>query len=368
MQNNHVSFLEINASALTYNLNFFKEKLNKTTKILLVVKAFGYGSYAQKVAKFLENKVDYFAVAYTPEGINLRKAGIKKPILVLHPQVSNFKDIIKYNLEPNLYSFYILNHFIKHIKENKINNYPIHLKFNTGLNRLGFIKNNIEELLSILKNSNVKVNSIFSHIAASEDLNEKEFTLNQIKAFKEIAIQVEKHFSYPILKHMLNTSGVINYAQQAQFDMVRIGIGLYGFGNEEKYTSKLKNALTLKSVISQIQTISKGESVGYNRAFFTKEKLKYATIPIGHADGISRKLGNKKGYIYINYQKAPIIGNVCMDMIMVDITHINCKEGDEVIIYKNQQHIEDLANAQNTISYEILTAISQRIKRVFKKI
>ena len=368
MLNNHITVLEINLSAVEYNLNFFKSKLNNSTKTLAVIKAFGYGLDAVALAKFLNEKVTHFAVAYVDEGIALREAGIKKPILVLHPQLTNFNDIIEHCLEPNIYSFKVLNQFITILKRKNIKHFPIHVKFNTGLNRLGFIPRDVNELASLLNNQNeVKVTSLFSHIAASEDVSEREFTLQQINKFKTASEKLISKLHYKPLRHMLNTSGIINYAQEAQFDMVRLGIGLYGFGNDKKVTKLLENVVTLKSVISQIHTVKKGESVGYNRAFMASKTTISATIPIGHADGISRQLGNGKGYVYINNKKAPIIGNVCMDMIMVDVTNIDCSEGDQVVIYKNQKHIRYLASLINTIPYELLTAISQRIKRVLIK-
>ncbi|WP_372744640.1 alanine racemase [Lutibacter sp.] len=368
MENSHVTTLEIDLNAIDFNLNFFKSKLNKNTKILLVVKAFGYGSDAQKIAAYLEPKVNYFAVAYTDEGIALRNAGIKKPILVLHPQKSNISKIIEYQLEPTMYSIALLKSLIEIVKTEQLKNVPIHLKFNTGLNRLGFNKTAISEIVSIVKNEeNIFVKSIFSHIAASEDLNEREFTLQQINDFKSIADELIPQLKNTPFKHMLNTSGIINYAEEAQFEMVRLGIGLYGFGNDKNETSKLKNALTLKSVISQIHTIEKGESLGYNRSYIAEKTTKTATIPIGHADGISRQFGKGVGFIYVNNQEAPIVGNVCMDVIMVNITGIDCNEGDEVLIYRDQQHMETIAKRANTIPYELLTAISQRIKRVLKK-
>ncbi|WP_111707348.1 alanine racemase [Lutibacter citreus] len=368
MENNHVTFVEIDLKAIDFNLNFFKSKLNPKTKILAVVKAFGYGSSSVEIAKHLEHKVNYFAVAYLDEGIALRKAGIKIPILVLHPLKVNIEKIIAYNLEPSIYSTKILKAFIDKAKELNIENYPIHIKFNTGLNRLGFSEKNIIEIAKIISEQTaVKVTSVFSHIAASEDLNERKFTIQQIKNFKELSNKFISLLSNTPFRHMLNTSGIINYAKEAQFEMVRLGIGLHGFGNEHNITAELKNVNTLKSIISQIHIIEKGETVGYNRAFKAATTVKTATIPIGHADGISRQLSNGKGFVYINNKKAVIIGNVCMDMIMVNISNIDCEEGDEVIVYKDQFHIEELAKASNTISYEILTAISQRIKRVLKK-
>ena len=368
MENNHVSVLNIDLNAIDFNVNYFKSKLKKTTKLLVVVKAFGYGSSATKIAKHIATKVDYFAVAYLDEGIALRNAGIENPILVLHPQKQNLEKIIEYCLEPNIYSSALLHAFIDVTKSKNLTNYPIHLKFNTGLNRLGFSQKDIPSLISILnKQQFIEVSSIFSHIAASEDLNERDFTLQQINLFQEISSELISKLNSNPFQHMLNTSGILNYAEEAQFDMVRLGIGLYGFGNSEKETSQLKNVLSLTSVISQIHTIKKGESVGYNRAFKAAENIKTATIPMGHADGISRQLGNGIGYVYIQNQIAPIVGNVCMDMIMVDVTNIQCSEGDEVVIYKNQQHMEDLTKKSNTIPYELLTAISQRINRKLTK-
>ena len=365
--NNHVTVLEIDGNALTHNLNHFKQKLNPETKILAVVKAFGYGSDGVQVAQFLQDKVDYFAVAYAHEGIALREANVKTPILVLHPQIQNLQAIVKYRLEPNLYNFKIFNAFLKLADETPLMNYPIHIKFNTGLNRLGFWHTDIPKIITDLKETNhVKVQSIFSHLAASEDLEEQDFSINQINNFAYIAQQFYKHLGYEPMLHILNTSGVVNYSK-AQFDMVRIGIGLYGFGNDDEETAQLKNTHNLKSIISQIHLIQPGETVGYNRAFVAKRPTKSATIPVGHADGLSRKLGNKKGFVLINNQKAKIIGNVCMDMIMVDVTKIDCKEGDEVIIFNNQEMIQHNADVSETISYEVLTSISQRVAKILKK-
>jgi len=362
--NNHVTVLEINANAVLHNLNYLKQKLQPNTKILAVVKAFGYGSDAIEIAKIVQEQVDYFAVAYCNEGMQLRDAGIKTPILVLHPQIQNIPEIVKYRLEPNLYNFKILDAFLKFADEAPLMNYPVHIKFNTGLNRLGFWHTDVPTILTSFKESNnVKLQSIFSHLAASEDLREQQFTVNQINNFAYIVKQMYTHLGYEPMIHILNTSGVINYPQ-AQFDMVRVGIGLYGFGNDQQETAQLQNTHTLKSIISQINIIQPGETVGYNRAFVASRVTKSATIPVGHADGISRKLGNKEGFVIINNKPAPIIGNVCMDMIMVDVTEVECNEGDEVVLFNHQQQIEYIAHKCETIPYEILTALSQRIKRV----
>ncbi len=365
--NNHVTVLEIDANAILHNLNYFKQKLQPKTKILAVVKAFGYGSDAIEVAKIAAEHVDYFAVAYSNEGVLLREAGIETPILVLHPQIPNIEDIVKHRLEPNLYNFKILDAFLAYANRVPLMNYPIHIKFNTGLNRLGFWHTDVPNILTELKKSNnVVVQSVFSHLAASEDPNEQEFTVNQINNFAYIVKQIYDHLGYEPMIHILNTSGVINYPK-AQFDMVRVGIGLYGFGNNPQETANLKNTHTLKSIISQIHIVQPGETVGYNRAFVANKVTKSATIPVGHADGISRKLGNKNGFVIINNQPVPIIGNVCMDMIMVDVTSIECKEGDEVILFNHQQHVDYMAHKCETIPYEILTALSQRIKRLVKR-
>ncbi|MGG8496808.1 alanine racemase [Tenacibaculum sp. TC6] len=364
--NNHVTILEIDAKAVLHNLAYFKQKLNPTTKILAVVKAFGYGSESVEIAKIVQNEVDYFAVAYSNEGIVLREAGIKTPILVLHPQIQNLETIVEYHLEPNLYNFKIFDAFLKLADEKPLMNYPVHLKFNTGLNRLGFWHSDVPTIITELKKSNnVKVQSIFSHLAASEDVNEQEFTVGQINNFAYIVKQMYSHLGYEPMLHILNTSGIVNYSK-AQFDMVRLGIGLYGFGNDPDETAQLKNTHNLKSIISQIHLIQPGETVGYNRAFVASQPTRSATIPIGHADGLSRRLGNKNGFVIINNQVAPIIGNVCMDMIMVDVTKIDCNEGDEVVIFNHQQHVEYIAHKCETIPYEILTGLSQRIKRLVR--
>lgn len=364
--NNHVTVLEIDANAILHNLAYFKQKLQPETKLLAVVKAFGYGSEAVEVAKILENTVDYFAVAYSNEGIILREAGIKTPILVLHPQLQNLKDIVKHRLEPNLYNFKIFDAFLKLADETPLMNYPVHIKFNTGLNRLGFWHSDVPTILTELKKSNnIKVESLFTHLAASEDLREQEFTVAQINNFAYIVKQIYEHLGYEPMLHVLNTSGVINYPK-AQFDMVRVGIGLYGFGNDDQETAQLKNVVSLKSIISQIHIIQPGETVGYNRAFVASRPTRSATIPIGHADGISRLLGDKKGFVMVNNKPAPIIGNVCMDMLMVDVTDIDCQENDPVILFNHQQHIEYIAHQCDTIPYEILTSLSQRIKRIVK--
>ena len=357
--------LEIDLKALKHNFNYLKSKLAPKTKFLAVVKAFTYGNDTAAVASYLEELgADYFAVAYASEGIALRNAGITTPILVLHPQPINFKKIIKHQLEPSIYSLNILKKFIIEINSTNQNKYPVHLKYNTGLNRIGFWDNDTNKAYQLLKETkNIYVKSIFSHLAASEDFNEKKFTKNQINSFKTLSDNFTKTMGYLPMLHLCNTSGVLNYPE-AHFNMVRCGIGLYGFGNSAIENENLIPIAKLKTIISQIHSLEKGDTIGYNRAYACTSKQKIATLPIGHADGIGRQYGNGNGFVHINGIKAPIIGNVCMDMIMVNITNIDCQEGDEVIIFDSHKTAEHLASQANTISYELITGISQRVKRI----
>lgn len=360
--------LEIDLSALEHNFNYLKAKLKTETKFLAVVKAFAYGSDMAAVAKKLEAlKVDYFAVAYIKEGVLLRDAGIKTPILVLHPQAVNFEELVECCLEPSLYSPKILKEFLAVAKSKTQKEYPVHIKFNTGLNRLGFWENDVDWIAEQLNaRTEIKIKSVFSHLAASEDQNEKEFSLSQISSFKKSSQALSQKLGYEPIRHMLNTSGILCYPE-AQFEMVRSGIGLYGYGNHPEIDKQLKPVATLKTIISQLHKIEPNESVGYNRAFKSKGYQVTATLPIGHADGIGRQYGGGKTKVMIHGKQAPIIGNVCMDMVMVDVTGIDCQEGDEVIVFGGNHSAEIFANSASTISYEILTAISQRVTRRIKK-
>lgn len=358
--------LEIDLRALEHNYHYLRSKIGPKTKFLGVVKAFAYGSDSIAIAKKLESLgADYLAVAYTSEGVALRNAGIELPILVLHPQEVSFAKMIKKHLEPSLYSRTIFTSFIKMAKNLGQKDYPVHLKFNTGLNRLGFGEKDLDFILASLKGMDaIKISSLFSHLAASEDLDEKDFTISQIGQFEKISADIISRLKYSPIRHMLNTSGIINYPK-AQYDMVRSGIGLYGYGNEAAEDEKLIPVATLKTIISQIHKIAPGESVGYNRAFVSNTDKATATLPLGHADGIGRQYGNRNGQVSIHGKPAPIIGNVCMDMIMVDITGIDCKEGDEVIVFGKEHSAEVLASSAKTITYELLTGISQRVKRIY---
>lgn len=364
----HETVLEINLNALAHNYKYLTSKLKPKTKVLAVVKAFGYGSDGVAIAQELEKLgVQYFAVAYAKEGVALRDAGIRTPILVLHPQPLNFELIIDRCLEPAIYSARILKEFVLAAERKKQQNYPVHLKFNTGLNRLGFWENDCEYIASKLKETaGIVVKSMYSHLVASEDMAEKKFTQHQIKTFNSIAKEMSALLGYRPMLHQSNTSGILNYPQ-GHHDMVRTGIGLYGFGNSKEEDKNLQPVGTLKSVISQIHKIEPNETVGYNRAYTAKGYEKTATIPIGHADGISRAYGKEKGWVTIQGKKAPIVGNVCMDMLMVNITHIDCNEGDEVIIFGENPTATELSEAIGSIPYELLTAVSQRVKRILTR-
>ncbi|MCT8339292.1 alanine racemase [Flavobacteriaceae bacterium TK19130] len=357
--------LEIDLNALAHNYRYLKSHLDEGTKMMGVVKAFAYGSDSTAIAKELVDLgVAYLAVAYPYEGEVLRDAGIQTPILVLHPLPPTFETITARCMEPAIYSRTMLESFIAFCEEKKFEAYPIHIKLNTGLNRLGFIDTDIDYISeTVLKSEAVTVKSIFSHLAASEDLKEKHFTEKQLKFFKDSSERLIENLGYTPLRHTLNTSGVINYPE-AQYDMVRTGIGLYGFGNIPEADKKLRPVGTLKTVISQIHKVKKGESIGYNRGHIADRDMRSATLPLGHADGMARIYGNGNGWVTINGKRAPILGNTCMDMIMVDVTEIDCKEGDVVIIFGENPRANELAEIAGTISYELITSVSQRIKRV----
>ena len=356
--------LEIHLPNLRHNYNFLRKQLSANTKLLAVVKAFGYGSDAVEVAKCLVAQgIDYLGVAYVHEGVALRKAGITTPILVLHPQLPNLDALIEYKLEPSVYGQPILDALLSKIKESNISHYPVHLKFNTGLNRLGFNPKNATALLEIFKDNALwlLLQGVYSHLAASDDVGEDAFTKTQLKTFSEIVGIFSSEYPKTTF-HVLNTSGVLHFSE-AQYNMVRTGISLYGYGNNPSVDAQLKPVLTLKTAISQIHSLEEGDTLGYNRAFTANSQTKTATLPLGHADGIGRIYGNGKGYVMIKGQQASILGNVCMDMIMVDVTNIDCQAGDEVIIIGSGASAEKLANAAGTISYELITGLSQRVKR-----
>ena len=362
----HETVLEINLNAISHNLNFFKSKLKAKTKMMVMVKAFGYGNGGFEIAKLLEHhKVDYLGVAFADEGISLKNDGIRLPIMVLNPETTSFAAIIQHQLEPEIYSLKGLKSFLKIAEQKKLKSYPIHIKLDTGMHRLGFEEEQLEELISILKDNRlVLVKSILSHMATSDDLIHHAFALSQIDLFEKMTSKLMADLKIKTIRHILNTSGISNFPK-AQYDMVRLGIGLYGISNNPEEQPNLENVGTLKSIISQIRTIDSGESVGYGRRFMADRTTKIATVPIGYADGISRHWGNGVGFVTIHDQKAMILGSICMDMLMVDVTDIRCFEGEPVIIFGESPTVIYIAEKLQTIPYEILTSISQRVKRIF---
>ena len=364
----HETVLEINLDAISHNLNFYKSKLKPTTKVMVMVKAFGYGNGSYEIAKLLaHHQVSYLGVAFADEGVELRKAGIKIPIMVMNPENSAFSTMIAYNLEPEIYNRAELESFLQIAENQNLYNYPIHLKLNTGMNRLGFVEKDFDALINLLKQTNlVQVASIFSHLATSDMPEEKNFTLQQIQKFKKWSAYLKEELRIQPLLHILNTSGIYNFGEY-QMDMVRVGIGLYGVGNDLDEDTQLQNVATLKTVVLQINDVENDATVGYGRRFIAERKSKIATIAIGYADGIRRSYGNGKGYVLVNNQKAFIAGTICMDMLMIDVTNIDVKVGDEVIVFGNDLRITEVAKLWETIPYEVMTAISQRVKRIFYK-
>jgi Alr-MurF fusion protein len=362
----HATVLEINLSAILHNFSFFNSRLKEGTKMMVMVKALSYGAGAFEIAKMLEfHRVDYFGVAYTDEGVALRKAGIKTPILVLNPEERSFEAMIRYRLEPEIYSFRLLESFRRSVEMAKLSEpYPIHIDIDTGMRRLGFEKEEIESLISVLKsNELLQVAGVFSHLAAADESKWDDFTRNQIQLFDELSTKLSDELGINPIRHIANTNGIARFPE-ANFDMVRLGIGLYGIN--EKYQSKLQVAGTLKSTISQIKHVPKGETVGYGRVGVAKKDMRIATIAIGYADGLNRLLSNGKGSVWLNGKRAPVVGNICMDMTMIDITAIpEAQEGDAVEIFGENITVAEMAEQLSTIPYEILTSVSQRVKRVY---
>jgi Alr-MurF fusion protein len=365
-QKAHRTVLEINLDSLRHNLNVYDSFLQTNVKMLVMVKASAYGSGSTEVAKLLEyQQVDYLGVAYADEGVALRKEGINLPILVLNPEESSFPALLRYNLEPEIYCFSELERFLLYLKNNN-QTLCIHLKLDTGMHRLGFEKPDIQLLILILKeNKNIVVKSIFSHLAASDTAEHDDFTSRQVALFSEMYEQIVSEIGYRPLRHICNTGGITRFPQY-HFDMVRLGIGIYGVDSNSSVQSQLETVNTLKATISQIKNIAKGESIGYSRKGLADKDLRIATISIGYADGFLRAAGNGRYSLAVNGQLAPVIGNVCMDMTMIDITNLtNVKEGDEVVVFGDFPRVETLAEATQTIAYEVLTNVSDRVKRVY---
>lgn len=363
----HQTVLEINLNAIVHNLKAFQSRLKPATKVMAMVKAFAYGSGGAEIAGILQyHNVDYLGVAYADEGVELRRAGISLPVMVMNPEESAFDNIVEHHLEPELYSFELLRAFDQYLQKEGISGYPVHIEVETGMNRLGFSVQEINELgHELLQGSSFKVQSVFTHLAASEEPGQDAFTISQYDLFQQAAGELKNILGYPFLSHIANTAAAIRHPQ-LQLDMVRLGIGLYGVDSSDSHDIDLLPAATLRSTIAQLKWLQAGESVSYNRRGKVDRKSLIATIRLGYADGYPRRLGNGKGKVLINGQLAPIIGTVCMDMFMTDVTHIpGVSQGDEVIIFGKDLPVTQLAAWADTIPYEILTGISQRVKRVY---
>jgi alanine racemase len=370
-QKAHETVMEVNLSAIVHNLNYYRSKLKTPARLMAMVKAFSYGSGSFEIANVLQfHRVDYLAVAYADEGIELRKAGITLPIMVMNPEEQSYDSMIQYNLEPEIFSFRVLSLFDEAARRNKMLQegdrlLQIHLKLDTGMHRLGFEEKDINELVvRIGNNKNLHIRSVFSHLAGSDEEEHDAFTQQQLDKFSEMSHAITRHFGYPILRHILNSAGISRFPS-GTFDMVRLGIGLYGIGASEEEQVHLQQVSTLKTTISQIRQVARGESIGYSRKGYATENMVIATVPIGYADGLSRKLSNGKGKMLVHGIPAPIVGNVCMDMCMIDITNITCNEGDEVVVFGPECPISKIAKDLGTIPYEVLTNVSRRVKRVY---
>lgn len=366
----HETVFEIDLNAVSNNLAVVRNHLADKTKIMAMVKAFSYGSGPYEIANMLQyHRVDYLAVAYVDEGVALRNAGITLPILVLNPDVNSLNSLVYYKLEPEVYSFRMLNRFLKELKENEYpEKLPLHIKIDTGMHRLGFLPEEMDALAKQINGQKqVYVASILSHLSSSEDPKDDVFTKKQIAIFKQAAESLENKLGYEALKHILNSSGTARFPE-GKMDMVRVGLVLYGLDITGILSDKLQVVGQLKTTISQIKTLEKGETIGYNRKHKVESKMRVATIAIGYADGYRRSFGNGKAYVLVGNKKAPVIGNVCMDMSMIDVTEIpEVKEGDEVMIFGKDLPVEELASWAETIPYEILTGIGERVKRVYYK-
>jgi alanine racemase len=363
----HQTVLEINLNALVHNLKEYQKLLQPSTKVMAMVKAFSYGSGGAEIASVLQfHNVDYLGVAYADEGVELVKAGVQLPIMVMNAEESSFQSIVDYNLQPVIYSFDLLHKFEEYLKEQAVKSFPVHLEIETGMNRLGFSLSQTEQLAKqIASSASFQIQSVFSHLAASEDPGQDAFTQQQAQTFNEAVQIIQQHISYPFLKHISNSAAIVRHPQ-LQMDMVRLGIGLYGVEIDNDHLLQLVPVATLRSTIAQLRHIKKGETVSYNRRGIVHRDSVVATVRIGYADGYSRHFGNGVGKMTVNGKPAPVIGTVCMDMTMLDVTGIEgVSEGDDVIIFGTQLPVQDVGAWVNTIPYEIMTSVSQRVKRVY---
>ncbi len=360
----HRTTLEINLNALIHNFNYFKSLLKPRTKVMGMVKAFAYGSGSFEIARLLQyHGIDYLAVAVADEGVALRRAGISVPIVVMTPEAKSFHTMISHQLEPEIYSLDVLHAFDRALVSQGIHNYPVHLKIDSGMHRLGFLENELDELIAFLKeHQSLQVASVFSHLAASDEALMDHFTMEQIEMFKRLSTKVEEALEIQTTKHILNSAGTERFAEH-QMDMVRLGIGMYGVSSVEQ--ANLEYVSALKTRVVQVKHVPRNETVGYGRRGVLERDSEIAILPVGYADGLNRLLGNGKGYVLINGRKAPYVGNICMDLCMVDVTDMGVQCGEEVTVFGKDLSISVLAEWMGTIPYEVITSISARVKRVF---
>ena len=362
----HCTQLEINLDALQHNLSYYRKTIGQTTKIMGMVKAQAYGAGAVEIAKILQSQgIEYLTVAYADEGVLLRNNGIYTPIMVMNPQVEEFDKMTSYALEPEIYNFSLLA-AIDEYSTNQNKNIKIHIKLDTGMKRLGFEMSDIPQLMNELTQMpQLWVVSILSHLAASENPKHRAFTEHQIAQFKEASQAISDQLGYKPLRHIANSAAIQNYPE-AHLDMVRLGISMYGISGNSVEKTALENVLSLKTYVSQIKNVAKGETVGYGRIGQFEEDGKIATLAIGYADGYSRALGNGQGHFEINGHLCPTIGSICMDMCMVDVSALTeIKEGDEAIVFGGKIQLATFAKAAQTIPYEMMTSISSRVKRIY---
>lgn len=365
----HDTVLEINLNAILHNINYHKSLLRPKTKMMAMVKANAYGLGSYEISEFLQHHhIDYLGVAFADEGVELRKKGITTPIVVMNPEQHSYQTIIEYNLEPEIYSFRVLELFYEAVQKSGYDKkYPIHIKLETGMHRLGFKGFELDQLSETLSEKNLKVQSIFSHLSSSDLPEEKEFTLDQLKTFDKNSSHLIEKLDYTPIRHILNSSGITSYTDH-QYDMVRIGIGMLGESPDTEIQKQLQSVVSFKTVISQISMVEGGESVGYSRRFKTDHLTKIATVPVGYADGIPRLIGNQVGSLGVHKTLAPIVGNICMDMMMINVENIpNVKEGDTVTVFNAKPSLKEFAGYCKTITYEVLTSISPRVKRIYIK-
>lgn len=359
------SHIEIDSKRLKHNLNTIKKRLQSGTKILANLKGNAYGLGSYEIGKFLEQTgIDYFSIAFINEGIYLREKGIQTNLLVFNPSFDDFDELIAYNLEPEVSSMSYLNTLIKYLSTQNITGFPVHIKLDTGMHRAGIMPNESDELIRTLRqNKNVSVKSVFSHLAAAEDPGEDDFTLMQIQTFERITKKMSDHLNDIFFRHLLNTAGIFRFPQ-AQYDMVRPGLGLFGFNMVAKQEDTLRPVARLKTKINQIKDLKEGDTVGYNRRFKITGHRRIGLLPLGYADGIDRRLGNGIFYVKCKGYKIPVAGTISMDTISIDLTETPCNQGDEVIVFDNDQSIYDVAQQLDTIPYEIITRLTQRLPRV----